>query len=258
MKKSALLVIASCLIIIIGQGCINSSVPTTMEETTTLSILVDATDSVIFNDILSDFEVNVYDFLQRTGIGKIGKGERLNLKMSPITANGDLRVRQATIGVGAGEDLSGKELEKRTDLRYILCPMVSELDHYDTMVRTEQQLSSPIIDVILKCIREMDGNNSREILMVFTDGYENSNYLNMYKRIPTTEDQILAIMDKIDPVLLKEATTRISEVDPELLLVLKCKNDSKGQVKLFYSELCKQLGIKKVTFLDNMTNSVNL
>lgn len=266
MKKLLVLIFAIATLVIASQGCSKSPAPAM--EKTTLSILVDATDSVIFNDIQSDFNQNLVDFLQRTGIGKmergkflIKKGEFLTVKMAPMTAAGDLRLKQASIGMSLDMDLSGKELEKRTDLRQILSPMMDEMDRFEQLARTEQKYS-PLVDVILKCIREMDATNGREILMVFTDGYENSEYLNMYRKIPTTEDQVLALMEQIDPVLLKEATTRISEVDPELLFVLKCKSANKeqvakkGQIKLFYSELCKQLGVSKVSFVDNMSNSI--
>lgn len=254
MKKLVYLVVTVLAIFI--QSCKSgSTAPASLDETK-LSIVVDATDTSILNTIKADFAENLDLFFQNTGLREIKDGERLTVMMSPITASGELHLNKSSIGIAADADLPGFVKEKEKDPRRILQMIASELSNYDCLVHAERQLQSPIIDVLLKNMLEMSQDSKREVLLVFTDGFENSSYANFYKKIPTTENQVLKLMDKVDPLLLKEAKKRIEVCQPEIMFVLKCQNRQKADVKLFYTEFMRQLGVSRVYFSDNMSNSL--
>lgn len=254
--KKLMNLLAVCMVVMLNTQCTTENPERTTE--TGVTILVDVTDSTVYKHIRDDFESNLELFFNHTGLGQLEPGEGLTIKMAPISADGNLTVKQASIALSNNvRNYSYSEQEAQRDPREILSMMASELNNYGVLCKDPEQKKSPVLDVILKALKEMNPNN-REILMVFTDGFENSAYLNMYKSIPTTEDKVMAVIDKIDPILLKDAKTAISAARPEILFVLKSQNDKKGEVKTFYTELCRQLGIAKISFIDNMSNTVNL
>ena len=106
----------------------------------------------------------------------------------------------------------------------------------------------------------MNPEAARELLVVCSDGLEKSKYANFYKTIPTTEEGIEMLISKTDPILLNEAIEAISYIDPEVVFVLKTPNDTKRntELKKFYQEFCRQLGVNTVSFIDNLNNNPRL
>lgn len=255
--KKHLIICALCALAVLTQSCGSSSNNIeTYSSDTGLTILVDATDTTVYNSIYQDFNTNLDAFFKQTGLADLEKGALLTVKIAPIDASGELTLNQVSLGVPKNSDLSGRERELACDPQVILKMLVDEFDHYKTIAQNQEQLYSPIIDVLLKACREMDCD--RELLLIFTDGLENSAYLNMYKnKIPTGEDQVANVVDRVDQVLWKEAKQKVAECCPQIVFVLKSMSlDKKAQTKLFYGELCRQLGVNDVQFIDNMSNTI--
>lgn len=230
-------------------------------EDTSLTFLVDVTDSTLFDQVNSDFHQNLPVFFERTGLDNIQPGQRLTLKMSPITCSGVFSMKQASIALPV-RDMSKREAALLRNPEPLMALIRSELDDYARMAAEDQQ-ASPILDVLLKSFREMSPS-SRELLVVFTDGYEHSNYLNMYKArtIPTSEMDVARILEKADQILLQDARSVVKNVNPAVVFVLKetSKENSfkRADLKMFYTELLRQLGVTDVVFIDNLTNTPNL
>ena len=231
-------------------------------EDTSLTFLVDVTDTTLFEQVNSDFHQNLPVFFERTGLDNIQAGQKLTLKMSPITCTGVFSMKQASIALPV-RDMSKREEAMLRNPEPLMALIRSELDDYAKMAADDQQ-SSPILDVMLKSFREMSPTSSQEMLVVFTDGYEHSNYLNMYKAktIPTSEMDVARILEKTDQILLQDARSVVKNVNPAVVFVLKetskANSFKRGDLKMYYTELLRQIGVTEVVFIDNLTNTPNL
>lgn len=256
-KLSVVLVV--CATVMFNLHCSHKEVSL---EDTSLTFLVDVTDTALFDQVNSDFHQNLPVFFERTGLDNIQAGQKLTLKMSPITCSGVFSMRQASIALPV-RDMSRREEAILRNPEPLLALIRSELDDYAKMAADDQQ-ASPILDVMLKSFREMSPTSSREMLVVFTDGYEHSNYLNMYKSktIPTSEMDVARILEKTDQILLQEARSVVRNVNPAVVFVLKetskANSFKRGDLKMYYTELLRQIGVTDVIFIDNLTNTPNL
>lgn len=223
---------------------------------TAVTFLCDATDQTVFNAIESDFNQNLNTFFINTGTGTIDYGQRLTIRMAAIDESDQLSLQSRSIAL-IDKKVSRKDAERQRNPRPLLEMIVSELARYKQLSE-KTMASSPIIDVTLKVFREMN-TEAREIIVVSTDGLENSNYANFYKNIPTSEQAVEKLVSK-DPILLAEAKEQIALTDPEVVIVLKPNEKVRkpAELKKFYKEFFRQLGVNTVKFIDNLSNNPNL
>lgn len=253
MKKH---IITPCFIaiILVATNCQDATID---ETATNVTFLIDVTDKPIYEAIESDFNQNLNTFFTNTGVGNIDFGQRLTIRMGAIDESDQLTLQSKSIAL-LNKNISRKEAQRQRDPRPCLQMISAELARYKQL--SEKQMSSPIIDVILKAFREMSPE-SREILVICTDGIEyNPRYANFYKSIPTSEQSIENLISKIDPILLSEAEEQIALADPEVIIVLK-PNDKvikTAELKQAYNELMRQIGVNTVRFIDNLSNNPNL
>ena len=154
--------------------------------------------------------------------------------------------------------VSRKEAERQSNPRPLIEMISSELTRYKQLSE-KTMTSSPIIDVTLKVFREMD-TEAREIVVISTDGLENSDYANFYKNIPTSEQAVETLISKIDSILFAEAKDQVSLTDPEVVIVLKPNDKVKktAELKKFYNEFFRQLGVNTIRFIDSLNNNPRL
>lgn len=227
------------------------------ETAVSVTFLVDVTEQPLFDAIESDFNQNLNAFFANTGIGIINFGQRLTIRMGPIDESDQLTLHSRSIAI-PNNKVSRKEAQRQRNPRPILEMISSELVRYKQL--SERQMNSPIIDVTLKTFREMNSED-REILVICTDGLEyNTRYANFYKNIPNTEEAVMNLISKIDPILLAEAKEQIESTDPEVLFILKPneKVNNNAMLKQFYNQFMHQLGVNTVRFIDNLSNNPNL
>ncbi len=225
-------------------------------EETEITFLVDCTDKFIFEDVYTDFHDNFAVFFKNLGVGQLNSNEKLTLKIGAIDDSDRLSLKSASI-VAASSRASKREQEARCNPRPLLQLITTELDNQKKRCERDNK-NSPIIDVVLKTFRDMNSDASREVVVICTDGLEN-NYVNLYRNIPENDEGMAKVMKKMDVVLLNEAKEKISEVDPEVIFVLKANPKANtAKLKVFYTKLMKQLGVNTVSFIDNLSNSLNL
>ena len=231
---------------------------------TAVTFIVDATDQPLFEAIESDFNQNLNTFFTNTHIGRIDFGDRLTVRMAPIEESDQLTLQKATIAL-TDRKVSRQEAARLRDPAPLTTLIASELDRYKSLCET-RMTSSPIIDLTLKTIRETSPS-AREVVVVLTDGVEASGYANFYRYIPTTEQAVGKVLAKVDPVLMTEAKEMITlhgqEVsDKPLDVVFVLKQNPKvprpAELKQFYAEFFRQLGLERVHFIDNLSNNPNL
>lgn len=224
---------------------------------TAVTFLCDVTDQAVFTAIENDFNQNLNFFFSNTGTGAIDYGQSLTIRMGVIDASDQLTMQSRSIAL-TDRRVSRKEAERQRNPRPLLEMISSELARYKQVSETTMN-SSPIINVTLKAFREMNPE-SREIIVICTDGVEYSNYGNFYRNIPTTEQAVERLTNQIDPILLAEAKEQIASTDPEVVIVLKPNERANNiaQLKQFYSLFFHHLGVNTVRFIDNLSNNPNL
>ena len=224
---------------------------------TTVTFLCDATDQTVFNAIENDFNQNLNTFFTNTGIGTIDFGQRLTIRIAAIDESDQLSLQSRSIEL-TDKRVSRKIAERQRNPHPLLEMISSELARYKQLSE-KTMTSSPIIDVTLKVFREMN-TEAREIIVISTDGLENSNYANFYKNIPTSEQAVEKLITKIDPILLAEAKEQIALTDPEVVIVLKPNDKVKktAELKKFYNEFFRQLGVNTIRFIDSLNNNPRL
>lgn len=224
---------------------------------TAVTFLCDATDPSVFDAIDSDFNQNLNMFFTNTSVGKIDFGQRLTIRIGAIDESDQLSLQTRFIAL-TDKGVSKKEAERQRNPRPLLEMISSELARYKQL--SEKTItSSPIINATLKVFREMN-TETREIVVISTDGLENSNYANFYKNIPSTEQSVEKLITKIDPILLAEAKEQIALTDPEIVVVLKPNDKVKkaAELKKFYDTFFRSLGVNTIRFIDSLNNNPRL
>lgn len=250
--KSNMILLCLVALNLVTLGCYAQKI-----NETTVTFLCDATDLSVFNAIENDFNQNLNTFFTNTEIGTIDFGQRLTIRMAAIDESDQLSLQSRSIAL-TDKRVSKKEAERQRNPRPLLEMISSELARYKQLSE-KTMTSSPIIDVTLKVFREMN-TEAREIIVISTDGLENSNYANFYKNIPTSEQAVEKLITKMDSILLAEAKTQIALTDPEVVIVLKPNDKVKktAELKKFYNEFFRQLGVNTIRFIDSLNNNPRL
>ncbi len=255
MKKN---IYTLCLLALffVALGCDNRSNETVSE--TAVTFVLDATDPTVFEAIESDFRQNLNTFFTNTGVGNLDFYQRLTVRVCGVEETDQLSIQSRYIEL-TDRRVSRQEAQRLKNPRPLLELISTELTRYKQLSEN-MMTSSPIIDVILKAFREMNPEAARELIVVCSDGLEKSRYSNFYKSIPTTEEGVKTLISKIDAILLHEAIEQVTATDPEIVFVLKTTNDTKRNMELkkFYQEFCRQLGVNTVSFIDNLNNNPRL
>ena len=243
--KSNMILLCLVALNLVTLGCYAQKI-----NETAVTFLCDATDQTVFNAIESDFKQNLNTFFVNTNTGTINFGQRLTIRMAVIDESNQLSLQSRFIAL-TDKRVSRKEAERQSNPRPLIEMISSELTRYKQLSE-KTMTSSPIIDVTLKVFRE--------IVVISTDGLENSDYANFYKNIPTSEQAVETLISKIDSILFAEAKDQVSLTDPEVVIVLKPNDKVKktAELKKFYNEFFRQLGVNTIRFIDSLNNNPRL
>ncbi len=257
MKTNIILFIAILVMALTISGCQAQKPSDTKINETCVTYLIDCTDKELFDEINDDLHTNFQAFFKNIGISKVGYNEKLTFRIAPIDDADKLSLRSASVAL-TDKKASKRDQAAMSDTKPLLRLVSTELTRYDT-VCNRQMKCSPIINVMLKTFREMNPDAVREILIVCTDGVELSDYANLYKSIPITDEAVAKVVAKVDDILLNEAKDKIAEANPQVIFVLKANSKANiANLKLFYTKLMNQIGVTSVSFIDNLSNNPNL
>ena len=258
MKKYFIVAILFALTMI--YGC-NSHDPQTNDyQEICVTFVADCTDPELFSSSIDpDFRTNLNSFFKTTKLCPLDYGKMLTVKMLPLEASGTFSSKKASIGP-AYKWMSTREAAACRDTSPLRQLIASELNAYKTLSESNMKNSS-ILETLLKTFIDMDPEAEKNIIVVLTDGIEHSGYLNMYRSpVPTKEDDIKNLAKKLDNFLVQDASSRIEQTGPVVVMVLK-KNEkvNTSNLKQFYSLFFSSvLGIPTdhVLFVDNLGNNI--
>lgn len=241
----------------IFSGCKAQTPNNITVDETAVTYLVDCTDTVLFNQIYRDFHSNFGVLSKNLGMGQVKANEKLTVRIGAIDDTDQLSLKSASI-CAASKRASKREQMAQSNPQPLIQLINNELKNLKR--QSERHMaSSPIIGTMLKTIREMNSEASREILVVCSDGVEFSSYANLYKSIPITDEAVSKVVGKLDGILLAEAKERVEEVRPQVVFILKPNSKAKTvDIKLFYTKLLSQLGVTSISFIDDMSNNPHL
>ena len=225
-----------------------------------VTFVADCTDPELFSSSIDpDFRTHLNPFFKTTKLCPLDFGKMLTVKMLPLEASGTFSSKKASIGP-AYKWMSTREAAACRDTSPLRQLIASELNAYKTLSESNMKNSS-ILETLLKTFIDMDPEAEKNIIVVLTDGIEHSGYLNMYRSpVPTKEDDIKNLAKKLDNFLVQDASSRIEQTGPVVVMVLK-KNEkvNTSNLKQFYSLFFSSvLGIPTdhVLFVDNLGNNI--
>lgn len=223
--------------------------------------LIDITDKELFQDIKTDIQTNFAHFAVNVGFGEIKPLNKITFKISPINDLGVLSITTSSIGIKS-TDMSGVEIKKNTNPKIITNHLNSKLTEYETLVSKNAMSQSSIMDVTLKALIESDLNADENMLVIFSDMIENSNIWNMYKQNVPKQTSLSSIISRLDQVVYGKLKQKLkSGFSPCVVIVLKQKNKqsiNNKSLKLFWNQFFTSIGIKKVQFIDDLSNTIEL
>jgi hypothetical protein len=222
-----------------------------------LIMLIDISDTILVRKIHSDLKMNFGNYMSKSGLGSISPCERFTLSVAPICSKEVLDIRSESIEIDR-KGQSIKDQRKQADPKELTNLLISEMNRYIQMSMNEEFTSgSNIANVLIKALNYADIHTETTILL-FSDLIENNQYLNMYNQVPSNEKIHEAIYQLIDPMLLKQFYMKQeSGLKCNIDIVMKSGNNTNinnRNVKLFWEELFKSIGITEYRFIDNLSN----
>ncbi len=257
MKKTIIisLVLAYAMLL----SCNTNAQDSSTIENRTLTMLIDCTSEKLYNDIDVDIRTNLPDFLRSTGIADISFEQKFTMKVGFIESSGNLTLAKESIALPKQREVSKHKATELRNPRTIMQMIDNQLVTGKAIAATKQT-RSPIVEVILKSLREMHAESQEELLLIFSDGveYSASDAVNFFKNIPYSDDTFERYYEKLDPFILQEAISKIAESQPHVVFYLKTSEEgvNKADLKRFYSKLFERIGITDFQFLDNLTQNV--
>lgn len=219
-------------------------------------ILLDVSDTKLFQLIRQDLNDNFGSFMLRSRLGIIEPCQRFTLRLAPIAAQEELEISSQSIEISR-KGQSIREQEQQADPSPLVSMLKVKLDEYEKLSNSKEATSgSVIINKALKAILQTDPEAESTIILL-TDGIEYNEYLSMYKKIPKAEEIPEIIKKLIDPeILSKFKSAQEQGVNPKIIIVLKpCSPPAKVNiraVKAYWAELLKELKLTNVQFADNL------
>ena len=223
---------------------------------TNMTLLIDCTSTSLYDEIEHDIRINIPNYLQTTGVTNISYLQKFCMRVGFIEATCNLSLTQESISLPEKKKVSNNRAAELKNPQPILQMIGNQLT-VGKSIASNKQNRSPIVDVILKSMREMHPE-SQEIILIFSDGVEYSDAANFYKSIPFSDEAFEKYYAKLDPFIIQEATSKIASTQPTVVFYLKTSEEgiNKANLKHFYSKFFEKIGVTNYMFLDNLTQNV--
>ncbi|MBS1776148.1 MAG: hypothetical protein JSS64_07690 [Bacteroidetes bacterium] len=257
MKK---IIISSVLLAtVLTNSCTSLSECKNITKTETI-MMIDISDKKLFQSIRQDITDNVGNFMQKTGLGTIQECQSFKLSVAPVGSREQLDITSESIAISQ-KNQSIRDQEQQADPSPLVNMLKNRLNEYEKLTNDKEVTSaSTIVNTMLKAILQTDVDAESDVLL-FTDGVEFNNYINMYRHIPSV-DEIPDVINKLidQEVLNRFKTFQQEGVNPKVIIILKpCTSPVKvniRDVKAYWMELLKQLKLTNIQFADNL-NTIN-
>ena len=228
-------------------------------ELTNVSMLFDISDPDLYKDIVEDLNSNLSHFMKQTKFANIEECEQATLTIGNLSAKDEFVTRTRAIVIDQ-KGLSGAEIRKRANPTPVMELMKSTIKEYTEFSKNKEYTSSTTILVnLLKCLTSFD-EEADNSLLIFSDMVINNKAenINFYREIP--EKSNTTIITLADKVLLDELHEKMNNgLRVNVIVVLKSEPHhkvKKRDIKEFWIDAFKVLGLENVQFIDNLSNKI--
>ncbi len=222
-------------------------------------LLIDVTDKQLFTDIETDLNTNLPVFMKKTGLGDISPCESFTLTLVPISAKEGLESSSETIAI-TRKGQSYQAERKQANPAPLVQLLKTQLSSFKSLTDDKSNTSgSNIANVMVKALTHSN-LEAETTLIIFSDMIENNQYLNMYRKIPSSEQLSEIVPQLIDPMVLEDFQSRQKEgLDANIIIVCKESpniriNAKQREVKSFWAGFLSEMRLQNVQFMDNLTN----
>lgn len=257
MNKSTLIKIVLVLLALTISSCSSFTECDNINEKEVI-ILVDISDNELYKVIQSDIENNFSGFMQQSGLGEISSCQRLTVRLAPIESRNILNYSTESIEIPR-KGLSLQEQRARANPAPLVELIRNKLDEYSEM-STDKVITSGsnIANIILKAINSSNIDAAESTIIIFSDLIENTQYVNMYREIPSGQDIANTTEKLLDPITLETFQERRQQgLAPSIIVVSKPSNNPAVKlrdVRNFWGHLFREeLGLQDVEFVDNLS-----
>ncbi len=225
-----------------------------------LFIIMDLSDKELFEEIDSDISQNFQNFMQQTKLGNILPCQQFTLSLAHFGGEDILDVSSKSIAIPR-KGLSHEEENELANPIPLRNLMVQKIQEYRQLTNDSLITSKTnIANVLVKSINQSE-IESRNVFLLFTDGVENNDYVNLYKVMPNDKDISDVVKKIVEPsVLEKFLTLKQQGLQCRIIMVLKREPKNmvnRRAIKSFWINVFKELGLE-YQFIDNLSNQVNL
>lgn len=225
-----------------------------------LTMLVDVSDSILFNGIDKDIKTNFPVFMQKSKLGNISPCQSFKLSFAHLSSQDALELSSETIKITRKRQ-STKEENKEANPAPLIKLLKQKMDDYHLLSKQpEMTTGSNIANVLLKAINQSNPGAENAILL-FSDMVENNAQLNLYKKIPEKKD-IQQVIEKLIEFSVLEKYKQLQQEGLQIKIVVVLKPEPAGRtnqrnIKIFWTEVFKALKLN-VQFIDNLSNQIEV
>lgn len=223
-------------------------------------ILMDVSDKALFRDIENDLKSNFPGFMQRTGLGNIAPCECFTFSFAHFGGKETLKIASRSIAINR-KGLSRDEERRLANPTPLVQLMRTKIDEYNKLTDDREIISNTnIANVLIKTINQAEPS-ADNIFLLFTDGVENSQHLNLYRDKPANHELGSLLTRMIEPAELEKfRLLRDRGLQAEIVMVLKSeptKKVDRRYIKTFWINIFEQLQLP-YQFVDNLSNQVEI
>lgn len=225
-----------------------------------LTLLIDVSDSALFNGIEKDIKTNFPVFMQKTKLGSISPCQSFTLSLAHLSSQDALELSSETIKITRKRQ-SVKEENKEANPAPLIQLLTEKMDAYRLLSKQPAMTTgSNIANVLVKAINQTNPDAETTIL-IFSDMVENNAQLNLYKKIPD-KNEIPKVTEKLIEPSVMEKFKQLQQEGSQIKIVIVLKPEPGGRtnqrnIKIFWSEVFKSLKLN-VQFIDNLSNQIDV
>ena len=226
-----------------------------------LTMLVDVSDSILFNGIDKDIQTNFPVFMQKSKLGNVSPCQSFTLSFAHLSSQEALELSSETIKITRKRQ-SQKEENKEANPAPLIKLLTQKMDDDYRLLSKQPEMTtgSNIANVLLKAINQSNPD-AENVIILFSDMVENNAQLNLYKKIPDKKD-IPQVMEKLIEPSVMEKFKQLQQEGLQIKIVLVLKPEPAGKanqrnIKIFWTEVFKALKLN-VQIVDNLSNQIQV
>jgi len=261
MNKYMLIFLPAIILLLSFYGCKSLTECENIQQKDAI-ILIDISDSILYDNIEKDLTQNFPGFMQRTKLGSITPCESFTLSFAHLSGKEALELSSESISITRKGQSKNEEKRQASPAPMVKLMAKTLSDYRILAANPAMNAGSNIANVLFKAIVSSDIESETTIVLL-SDMVENNRLINFYKKIPDETELPFVIDNLIEPsVFEKFKSLQEQGLNFNIIIVLKPEPSAKTNlrnIKVFWIKLFEELKLNnQVQFIDNLTNTVEI